>query len=83
MQMWEGSNDEDKRGLTTIIFERIVFDLDTQRIVDFRLKSWVEKYFVLRVDDYEGYQTGSIPVGGTQKERLKNESLFVFGYKCS
>jgi hypothetical protein len=51
--MWENSTEEDKQGLAKVLFERIVFDLDKQRIVDFRLKEWVEKYFVLRQDDRE------------------------------
>ncbi|MCA0452764.1 MAG: recombinase family protein [Chloroflexi bacterium] len=79
VRLWEVSSDEDKRGLTTIIFERIVFDLDQQQIVDFRLKAWMEKYFMLRVNEHETNggndsgsvtinrrqsKTGSIPVGG-------------------
>ncbi len=51
--MWENSTEEDKQGLAKVLFERIVFDLDKQKIVDFRLKGWVEKYFVLRQDDRE------------------------------
>jgi hypothetical protein len=30
-QLWEGSNDEDKRGLAASLFDEIIYDLDTQR----------------------------------------------------
>ena len=35
------------------MFEEIIFDLDTQRIVDFRLKAWADRYIVLRAALYE------------------------------
>jgi hypothetical protein len=51
--MWETSSDEDKQGLARTLFQYIVFDLDTHRIVDFRLKSWADRYMTLRTALYD------------------------------
>lgn len=50
LQLWETSTDEVKQSLAHSLFTRIVYDLDMQRIVDFRLKPWAYKYLVLRAD---------------------------------
>lgn len=39
-RLWEVAEDEDKQGMARHLFERIVFDLDKQCIVDFSLKPW-------------------------------------------
>ncbi|MBN2470232.1 MAG: recombinase family protein [Anaerolineae bacterium] len=47
-ELWNESSDEDKQGLARMLFEYVVFDLDTRRITDFRLKSWADEFVVLR-----------------------------------
>jgi hypothetical protein len=37
-KLWEANGDEDKQGSARSLFHYIVYDLDSQRIVDFRLK---------------------------------------------
>ena len=39
--------------VTHSLFDYIVYDLDTQRIVDFRLKPWADRFLTLRVGLYE------------------------------
>jgi hypothetical protein len=39
---------EDCQGLARSLFERIVFDLDQRRIVEFKLKAWAHRFLVLR-----------------------------------
>lgn len=43
-QLWEMSSPEDKQGMARNLFSYLVYDLDTQRIVDFRLKSWADRF---------------------------------------
>src|SRR5690606_29060567 len=42
-------------------FDEIVYDLDTQQIVDFRLKPWADQFIILRAALYE---TEDDPDGG-------------------
>jgi hypothetical protein len=52
-RLWEISSSEDRQGLARNLFEYLVYDLDTQRFTDFRLKSWADRYVVLRADLYQ------------------------------
>jgi len=52
-RLWEISTDEDKQGMVRGLFSYIVFNLDTQRIVDFRLKPWADRFLMLRSALYE------------------------------
>lgn len=52
-RLWEISTDEDKQGMARGLFSYIVFNLDTQRIVDFRLKPWADRFLMLRSALYE------------------------------
>lgn len=61
---WLHADAEDRRGLARSLFEYIVYDLDKRRIVDFRLKSWAERFIILRAklygqDDHEGVQNNT------------------------
>ncbi len=51
--LWSDSTDEGKRGLAHNLFEELVYDLDKQQIVDFRLKAWAEQFLILRGQLYE------------------------------
>jgi hypothetical protein len=48
VRLWEVSNDEDKQGMARHLFEYVVYNLDTQEIVDFRLKAWADQFLMLR-----------------------------------
>ncbi len=56
--VWENGTDEDRRGLAHTLFEEIVYDLDTQRIVSFQLKAWADQFLVLCGTLYEGGNEG-------------------------
>lgn len=49
-QMWAMVSVEERQLLARSIFNRIIYDLDEQKIVDFQLKPWVEKFLDLYAD---------------------------------
>ena len=51
-QLWDIGDDEDRQGMARNLFSEVVYDLDTQRIVDFRLKPWADRFVSLRVSLY-------------------------------
>jgi hypothetical protein len=52
VELWDGSNDEDRQQMAHMLFDSVVYDLDQRHIVDFRLKPWADRYLVLRTDFY-------------------------------
>ncbi len=48
--VWDTSGDEDRQQMAHMLFEYIVYDLDKREIVDFRLKSWADRYLIVRAD---------------------------------
>ncbi len=52
--LWQSASPEDRQGLVRNLFEYLVYDLDTRKIVDFRLKAWADKFVILRANLYEG-----------------------------
>lgn len=52
-ELWEASTSEDRNRLARSIFEYVVFDLDTQRIVDFKLNPLYEQFLILRAEVHE------------------------------
>ena len=69
-RLWEVSSDEDKQGMARHLFETIVYDLDKQHIVDFRLKPWADQFLYLRVglhmceDNSEDYNDNHVAPTG-------------------
>lgn len=49
-RLWDISEDEDKQGMVRQLFDYIVFDLDRQQVVDFRLKAWADQFLMIRVE---------------------------------
>ncbi len=47
-QFWDVTEGEDRRLLAHSLFEEIVYDLDRQRIMDFKLLSWAEPFLIMR-----------------------------------
>lgn len=58
VKIWETGSDEDKQGLVRSLFTEIVYDLDSRRIVDFKMKPWAERYLMLRASLYEDTENG-------------------------
>lgn len=48
--VWFNGTMEDKKGLVQSTFEYILFDMDTDRITDFRLKPWADQYVIIRAE---------------------------------
>lgn len=46
--LWDTITQKERRDLVHYLFEYIIYDLDTRRIVDFRLKAWADRFLVLR-----------------------------------
>ncbi len=69
VRLWEANNDEDKQGMVRHLFEQIVYDLDTQRIVDFQLKDWVNRFLVLRKALYDDENNDLSGLSGTESTK--------------
>lgn len=52
-RLWKMSNPEDRQGLVRSLFDYLVYDLDTRRIVDFRMKGWADRFITIRAAFYE------------------------------
>jgi hypothetical protein len=77
--LWESSTDEHRRGLAQTLFEEIVYDLDTQRIVSFQLKAWADQFIVLRGSLYEVGNDGyKYTPKSTQDEQVSSLSASTF-----
>lgn len=50
---WEEADNESKQEMVRSLFSEIVYDLDTQQIVDFRLKGWADRFLTIRAALYE------------------------------
>lgn len=55
---WDYSDDAERQGLVRGLFTHVVYDLDVQRIVDFRLKPWADRWITLRAALYEDMPLG-------------------------
>jgi len=51
--MWAMASPEDRQGMARNLFEYLVYDLDTRRITDFRLKPWADRFLILRASLYD------------------------------
>ena len=47
-KLWDRAEAEERRTMAQKLFDYIVYDMDRQRIVDFRLKPWANRFLVLR-----------------------------------
>ena len=70
-QLWDIGEDEDRQSLARNLFSDIVYDLDTQQIVDFRLKPWADRFVSLRATLYEEVENKNSP------EKTPGESTHV------
>lgn len=65
-RLWDISSDEDRQGLVRSLFTEIIYDLDTQRIVSFKLKSWADRFLALRAALYENEASTDDPTALAQ-----------------
>jgi hypothetical protein len=75
-RLWDSSDPEDRQGMARSLFNYIVFDLDSRRIVDFRLKPWADRFLVLRAALYENENGSGTPFSDTIS-RLEHESRYM------
>ncbi len=77
-RLWDMSDAEDRQGLVRSLFTHITYDLDTQRIVDFRLKPWADRYLILRSalydDTDETPDDGNTSIGTPDSEATSGAS---------
>ena len=52
-EFWDYTTGEDRKMLAHSLFDGIIYDLDSKRIVDFTVKSWAEPFLVLRAALYK------------------------------
>ena len=57
---WANSDDGERQEMVRSLFTDILYDLDVQRIVDFRLKLWADQFLVLRAALYAEGQKGEL-----------------------
>ena len=50
--VWDTADDEDRQGMVQHLFTEIVFDLDTRRIVSYKLRPWADDFLMLRMELY-------------------------------
>jgi DNA invertase Pin-like site-specific DNA recombinase len=84
VRLWDISDDEDRQGLARSLFTEVIYDLDTQRIVDFKLKPWADRFLVLRSALYDNEHGG----GGTSEATFATETVAAsdvdipMGHRC-
>lgn len=73
---WETNNAEDKQGMARNLFESIVFNLDTHRIVGFKLKAWADRFLVVSAAMLENKNAPSTK--GSKRVMLHTRLELVF-----
>lgn len=61
--VWDTADAEDRQGMIQHLFSEIVFDLDTRRIVSYKLKPWADDFLMLRMELYYD-EFGDLTEGG-------------------
>ncbi len=68
--VWDSAEPLERQRMARNLFEYIVYDLDKQRIVDFRLKPWADKFLVLRAALYTEGRNKNVPVQNNQVRNM-------------
>lgn len=50
---WDIGDDAERQALIRNLFTEVVFDLDTRRVVNFRLQPWADRFIVMRAEVYD------------------------------
>jgi DNA invertase Pin-like site-specific DNA recombinase len=75
-QEYPSASPEAQQALVRSLFDHLVYDLDQRQIVDFRLKSWADRYMVLRAALYQGENQGFLrPVLHTRLDSTRRRLL--------
>jgi DNA invertase Pin-like site-specific DNA recombinase len=75
VRLWDESDAEQKQDLVRSLFTQVTYDLDTQRIVDFKLKPWAERFVVSRAALYkDGDDTPDDGENGTGSEPVSERN---------
>jgi len=72
-RLWKIASSEDRQGLARSLFEKVIFDLDQQQIVEFKLKAWADRFLVMR---HAMHEIEAIEVG-KQKTPPQGEGNYV------
>ena len=76
--LWDTADDEDRQGMVQHLFTEIVFDLDTRRIVSYKLKPWADDFLMLRMELYYN-EFGDLEPGSegyeSALEKARNNTL--------
>lgn len=59
-RLWVVSHDDDRQGLARSLFSEVILNLDTHRIVDFKLKPWADRLLILRAALYDDPDPGAL-----------------------
>ncbi len=70
VENWKQANGEMHRALAHGLFEQIVYDLDAQRIVDFKLKPWAQLLMQLKITFDKGISDNKKPSASGENERV-------------
>ena len=53
-KLWDKANNAERQAMVRNLFSYVVYNLETQCIVDFRLQPWADEFLVLRAALYDG-----------------------------
>lgn len=65
-KLWDIADPKERQLMARNLFDFIVYNLDEQRIVDFRLKPWADRFLVLRAALYEDETVAKMQNAPTQ-----------------
>ncbi|MBK9745787.1 MAG: recombinase family protein [Chloroflexi bacterium] len=76
VDLWDKADSDERTSLARGLFQYLVYDLDKQQIVDFRLHPWADQYLILRAELYEteGGETGNEVDTGNENRPIADES---------
>jgi hypothetical protein len=77
VRLWDVSTDEDKQGLARSLFTELVYNLDTQQLVSFRLKPWADRFLTVRATSFGKEDNEMTPTssGNTQGNGMVERPL--------
>jgi hypothetical protein len=67
VQNWKDGNLETRRALPYGVFQYLIYDLDKQQVVDFKLKPWLERVMQLKLT-LEDYYSDLTPDSGSSSD---------------
>jgi DNA invertase Pin-like site-specific DNA recombinase len=71
--LWDRAHPEEKQQMVRNLFEYVVYNLETQCIVDFRLQPWADEFLVLRAALYE--RDPNSPAGSAEEHATPSTQM--------